>query len=169
MGKSICYGLGMARKPRIEFEGALYHVITRGNQRQQIFNATEDYERYLKILEDYKLRYDFLIYAYILMENHVHLLMETKEVPLSKILQGINQRYTMYFNRRYATVGHLFQGRYKAMLCERDSYLLSLVQYIHMNPVRLGRAKSPAAYPWSSHSLISGRQGVEGSRTANPY
>jgi len=147
----------MARKPRIEFEGALYHVITRGNQRQQIFKVTEDYERYLKILGDYKARYDFVLYAYVLMENHVHLLIETKEVPLSKILQGVNQSYTMYFNRRYSTVGHLFQGRYKAMLCDKDSYLLSLVKYIHMNPVRAGRAKSPEAYPWSSHGSYVGR------------
>jgi len=147
----------MARKPRIEFEGALYHVITRGNQRQQIFRGTADNERYLKILDDYKLRYDFLIYAYVLMENHVHLLIETKEAPLSKILQGINQRYTMYFNRRYATVGHLFQGRYKAMLCEKDSYLLSLVKYIHMNPVRAGIAKSPEEYRWSSHPSYIGQ------------
>jgi putative transposase len=147
----------MARKPRIEFEGALYHVITRGNQRQQIFKATEDYERYLKILGHYKARYDFVLYAYVLMENHVHLLIETKEVPLSKILQGVNQSYTMYFNRRYATVGHLFQGRYKAMLCDKDSYLLSLLKYIHMNPVRAGRAKSPEAYPWGSHGSYVGR------------
>ncbi len=147
----------MARKPRIEFEGALYHVITRGNQRQQIFKVTEDYERFLKILGDYKVRYDFVLYAYVLMENHVHLLIETKEVPLSKILQGVNQRYTMYFNRRYGTVGHLFQGRYKALLCDKDSYLLSLVKYIHMNPVRAGSAKSPGAYPWSSHGSYVGR------------
>jgi REP element-mobilizing transposase RayT len=147
----------MARKPRIEFEGALYHVITRGNQRQQIFRATEDYERYLRILWDYKLRYNFVLYAYVLMGNHVHLLIETKEVPLSKVLQGVNQSYTMYFNRRYATVGHLFQGRYKAMLCDKDSYLLSLVKYIHMNPVRAGEAKSPEAYPWSSHGCYIGQ------------
>jgi REP element-mobilizing transposase RayT len=147
----------MARKPRIELEGALYHVITRGNQRQQIFKTTEDYKRYLKILEDYKVRYDFVLYAYVLMGNHVHLLIETKAVPLSKILQGVNQSYTMYFNRRYATVGHLFQGRYKAMLCDKDSYLLSLVKYIHLNPVRAGRAKSPEAYPWGSHGSYVGR------------
>jgi len=147
----------MARKPRIEFEGALYHVISRGNQRQQIFKITEDYERYLKILGDYKARYDFVLYAYVLMGNHVHLLIETKAVPLSKILQGVNQSYTMYFNRRYATVGHLFQGRYKAMLCDKDSYLLSLVKYIHMNPVRAGRAKSPEAYLWSSHGSYIGQ------------
>ena len=150
----------MARKPRIEFEGALYHVITRGNQRQQIFKAKEDYERYLKILEDYKSRYDFLLYAYALMENHVHLLIETNVVPLSKILQGINQRYTMYFNHRYETVGHLFQGRYKAILCDKDSYLLSLVKYIHMNPVRAGRVKTPETYPWSSHRFYIGQPGV---------
>jgi len=141
----------MARKPRIEFEGALYHVITRGNQRQQIFRGTEDYERYLRILGDYKTRYEFVLYAYVLMGNHVHLLMETKEVPLSRILQGINQSYTMYFNRKYATVGHLFQGRYKAILCDRDSYLLSLVKYIHVNPIRAGVVKALEGYPWSSH------------------
>ena len=77
--------------------------------------------------------------------------MEAKQVPLSRILQGINQSYTMYFNRRYATVGHLFQGRYKAILCDRDSYLISLVKYIHMNPMRAGVAKTLEAYPWSSH------------------
>lgn len=147
----------MARKPRIEFEGALYHVITRGNQKQKIFRTTEDNERYLKILEDYKMRYGFLLYAYVLMENHVHLLMETQKTPLSKILQGINQRYTMYFNRRYATVGHLFQGRYKAILCEKDAYLLALVKYIHMNPVRTGSVKSPGDYYWSSHLSYIGR------------
>jgi len=145
----------MARKPRIEFEGALYHVITRGNQRQEIFRGTEDYERYLRILGDYKTRYEFALYAYVLMGNHVHLLMETMEVPLSRILQGINQSYTMYFNRRYSTVGHLFQGRYKAILCDRDSYLLSLVKYIHVNPIRAGVAKTLEVYPWSSHSSYS--------------
>jgi REP element-mobilizing transposase RayT len=154
--------MGMARKPRIEFEGALYHVITRGNQRQPIFKAIGDYQRYLAILEDYKSKYDFLLYAYVLMKNHVHLLMETKQVPLSKILQGINQRYTMYFNRRYGTVGHIFQGRYKAMLCEKDSYLLSLVKYIHLNPVRAEIAKTPETYPWSSHRFYIGQSRGEG-------
>lgn len=152
----------MARKPRIEFEGALYHVITRGNQKQKTFRGAEDYQRYLKILADYKSRYDFLLYGYVLMENHVHLLMETKKVPLSKILQGINQSYTMYFNRRYATVGHLFQGRYKAILCDRDSYLLSLLKYIHMNPIRAGMVKSLEEYRWSSHQCYVGRAGGGG-------
>jgi putative transposase len=141
----------MARKPRIEFEGALYHVITRGNQRQEIFRSSEDYVRYLRILENYKSRYNYVLHAYVLMGNHVHLLIETKEVALSKILQGINQSFTMYFNRKYETVGHLFQGRYKAILCDQDSYLLSLVKYIHANPLLVGVAKTLDEYPWSSH------------------
>ncbi len=141
----------MARKPRIEFRGALYHVVTRGNQRQQVFRSRNDYERYLKIVGDYKIQYDYFLYAYILMGNHVHLLIETKEKPLSKIIQGINQRYTMYFNKKYGTVGHLFQGRYKAILCEKDAYLLSLVKYIHLNPIRAKVVKSLLEYRWSSH------------------
>jgi hypothetical protein len=91
------------------------------------------------------------------MANHVHLLIEAQTTPLSKILQGVNQRYTMYFNRKYKTVGHLFQGRYKAILCERDSYLLGLVKYIHHNPTRAGVAKTLEAYPWSSHHAYVGR------------
>src|SRR4030042_3446734 len=141
----------MARKPRIEYEGAFYHVIVRGNQRQRIFKDATDYQKYLQILSTYKQRYRFFIYSYMLMSNHVHLLIEVQSNPLSKILQGINQSYTMYFNRRYKTVGHLFQGRYKAILCDRDKYLLQLLKYLHHNPLRARLAESPALYRWSSH------------------
>jgi putative transposase len=96
------------------------------------------------------------------MMNHVHLLIEMRDVPLSKILQGINQSYTMYFNWKYTTVGHLFQGRYKAILCDRDAYLLSLVKYIHANPIRIKRVKSLGMYPWSSHHAYLGAEGVKG-------
>jgi len=99
----------MARKPRIEFEGGFYHVITRGNQRQKVFLDERDFLKYLEFLSDYKDRYGFWIYAYVLMSTHVHLLIETGHVPLSKILQGINQRFTMYFNWRY---GFSFPGCY---------------------------------------------------------
>ncbi len=143
----------MARKPRIEFEGAFYHVITRGNQRQKIFRDEEDYGKYLELLARYKNLYKYRLYAYVLMGNHVHLLVETGKTLLSKILQGINQSYTGRFNRKYGTVGHLFQGRYKAILCDRDSYLLSLVKYIHLNPVRARLVKTPQEYRWSSHRL----------------
>jgi len=141
----------MARKPRIEFEGGFYHVITRGNQRQKVFLEEKDFLKYLEFLSDYKDRYGFWIYAYVLMRTHVHLLIETGQVPLSKILQGINQRFTMYFNWRYGTVGHLFQGRYKAILCDKDTYLFSLVKYLHCNPVRAGMVRQPEEYRWSSH------------------
>jgi REP element-mobilizing transposase RayT len=141
----------MARKPRIEFEGAFYHVITRGNQRQKVFKDKDDLLKYLEILSNYKIRYKYFLYAYMLMNNHVHLLIETQGIPLSKILQGINQSYTTYFNRKYKTVGHLFQGRYKAILCDRDEYLLSLVKYIHFNPVRSRIVKTLDGYQWSSH------------------
>ncbi len=152
----------MARKPRIEFEGAFYHVITRGNQRQRVFKDRDDYERYLKILGNYKIQYNYVLYAYVLMSNHIHLLIETKEKPLSKILQGINQSYTIYFNKRYGMVGHLFQGRYKAILCEKDAYLLSLVKYIHLNPIRARVVKNLEEYPWSSHRCYVGRVRNEG-------
>jgi len=141
----------MARKPRIEYEGAFYHVITRGNQKQKIFKDPGDYRKFLDILTSYKQRYHFHLYAYILMSNHVHLLIETKDIPLSKILQGVNQRYTMHHNRRYKTVGHLFQGRYKAILCDRDRYLLALVKYIHYNPIRARVIEQLDKYPWSSY------------------
>ena len=147
----------MARKPRIEFEGALYHIITRGNQRQKIFKGNEDFLQYLDILSGYKTKYGYHLYAYVLMNNHVHLLIETQETPLSKILQGINQRYTAYFNKKYNTSGHLFQGRYKAILCDRDKYLLSLVKYMHLNPVRAKMVNNPDEYRWSSHHSYARR------------
>ena len=142
----------MARKPRIEFEGAFYHVIVRGNQRQKIFKDKYDFLKYLEILTNYKKQYKYYLYSYVLMSNHVHLLIETAATPLSKILQGINQSYTIYFNRRYKTIGHLFQGRYKAILCEKDEYLLSLIKYIHFNPVKAGIVKTMDDYKWSSHN-----------------
>lgn len=145
----------MARKPRIEYEGALYHVITRGNQRQTIFEDKTDHDKYLEVLAGYKERYHFHLYAYVLMKNHVHLLIETTDTPLSKILQGINQTYTLYFNRKNKTVGHLFQGRYKAILCDKDEYLLALVKYIHNNPVRAKVVKNLSEYLWSSHQAYA--------------
>ena len=147
----------MARKPRIEFPGAFYHVIIRGNQKQRVFKDPADFQKYLLTLTVYKNRAGLRIYAYVLMNNHVHLLIETGDIPLSKTMQGLNQTYTLYFNRRYRTVGHLFQGRYKAILCDRDAYLLGLVKYIHQNPLRAKIAERLDAYPWSSHHAYTGR------------
>ncbi len=147
----------MPRKPRIEYAGAFYHVITRGNQKQRVFKDAADFQKYLQLLTIYKNRTSCRIFAYILMNNHVHLLIETKDTPLSKFMQGLNQTYTMYYNRRYRTVGHLFQGRYKAILCDREAYLLGLLKYIHLNPLRAKLAESLEVYPWSSHHAYTGK------------
>lgn len=146
----------MARKPRVEFRGAFYHVIARGNHREAIFHDDLDRRRYLARLEQYRLRYGFRIHAYVLMTNHVHLLLETAEAPLSKIMQALQCTYAQYYNRRYETTGHLFQGRYKAILCDRDTYLLELVRYIHLNPARLPIPIDLWSYPWSSHQAYLG-------------
>jgi len=146
----------MARKIRIEFSGALYHVLARGNNKQQIFKDDQDYKAYLKRIERYEKRYKFTLYAFVLMPNHVHFLIEIGIVPLSKIMQGLQQSYTSYFHKKYKTVGHLFQGRYKAILCQRDAYLLELVRYIHLNPVRAAIVTSPEDYLWSSHQVYLG-------------
>jgi REP element-mobilizing transposase RayT len=150
----------MARPLRIEFPGALYHVLGRGNQKQNIFLDDGDRGAYLKRVQRYKDEIGFILYAYVLMPNHVHLLIETNGEPLSKIMQLINLTYTQYFNKKYNKVGHLFQGRYKAFLCDRDEYLLSLVRYIHLNPVRAHLVELPHEYPWSSHNEYLNGRGV---------
>ena len=126
----------MARKPRVQFPSAFYHVIARGNQRQDIFLSDEDYKNYLGFAAHYHERYDFTLYAYVLMTNHLHMLIEIGKTNLSKIMQVLQFRYSRYFNDKYGKVGHLFQGRYKAILCQKDAYLLELVRYLHLNPVR---------------------------------
>lgn len=154
----------MARKPRVHIPGALYHVIARGNQRQKVFRSASDCSHYLELLSRYRGRYGFRVYAYVLMPNHIHLLLEVGSIPLSKVMQGLHQAYTLYFNHKYRLVGHLFQGRYKALICDRDSYLLELVRYLHLNPVRSKLVKDPALYTWSSHGLylqkLSGGQNL---------
>ena len=152
----------MARPPRIEYPGALYHVLARGNQRREIFHDDADRTTYLAKLAAYKHRHGFALYAYVLMTNHVHLLIETRDVGLGKIVQGIHQSYTQYYNRRHQTVGHVFQGRYKAFVCARESYLLELVRYIHLNPVRAKLVADPVDYRWSSHRSYLGLEAGAG-------
>jgi putative transposase len=149
----------MARKPRIHFPGALYHVISRGNRRQGIFLDDKDLKMFLACLSAYKGRYPFRLYAYALMKNHLHLLVEVERIPLSRIMQSLLFRYTRYFNKRYGEVGHLFQGRYKAIVCDKDAYLLELVRYIHLNPVRAKIAKRPEDYAWTGHLRYVGKGG----------
>lgn len=141
----------MARRPRPLAPGLLYHVIARGNHRQKTFFDQSDYHAYLDRLAKYCQQHQVRLYAYCLMPNHVHLLVETGAVPLSKFMQSLQQSYTQAFNRRHRKVGHLFQGRYHAIVCEKDRYLLALVRYIHLNPVRAGLVRQPDRYAYSGH------------------
>ena len=140
----------MARPLRVEISGGLYHVIARGNERKDIFRDDGDRLRYLDRLAHYREKFSFALLAYCLMDNHVHLAIETGEVPLSRIMAGLQSSYTQYFNRRHGRVGHLFQGRYKALLVEKDLYALALLRYIHENPSKAGVVAKPGHYRWSS-------------------
>jgi REP-associated tyrosine transposase len=141
----------MARRPRLFAPGLLYHVIARGNQRQPTFLDDADYRAYLRRLALYRERYDVTLHAYCLMPNHVHLLARTGVTPLAKFMQGLQQSYTQRFNRIHEKVGHVFQGRYRAIVCDSDEYLLTLVRYIHSNPVRAGLTTEARAYRYSGH------------------
>lgn len=141
----------MARKARVEVAGGLYHVITRGNNRQTIFNCSDDYRKFLSLLEVQKYKLPYFLYAYCLMSNHVHLLIERQADSIGRIMHRVLSGYSQYYNRRYRKVGHLLQGRHKAILCESERYLAELVRYIHLNPVRAAMVSRPEAYEYSSH------------------
>ncbi len=140
----------MGRPLRIEYPGALYHITSRGNERKPIFHEDSDRARFLRILEDYHDRYGILIHSHVLMDNHYHLILETPRGNLLKVMHGLNGGYTGYFNRKYGRSGHLFQGRYKGILVEKEAYLLELSRYVHLNPVRARIVNDPSEYPWSS-------------------
>lgn len=146
----------MARPLRIEFPGALYHVTVRGNARQDIFLDDEDRQRFLGVLERAVSRFHLLLHAYCLMNNHFHLVVETPEANLSKAMRQINGVYTQAFNRRHGRVGHVLQGRFKAIVVDRDSYLLELCRYVVLNPVRARSTRQPDTYPWSSYRATAG-------------
>lgn len=147
----------MARQPRIDFPGGLYHVISRGIERRRLFVDDADRNRYLGLLEKSVARFGCRLYAYCLMDNHVHLAIEVGKRPLSAIMRSINTAYAGYFNLRHRRSGYLFQGRYKAFLVDQEAYLLSLIRYIHENPVAAGLAPSAEGYRWSSHQSYLGR------------
>ena len=147
----------MARKPRIHVDGALYHVMLRGNGGQPIFLSDDDRAAFEDLVAEGVSRFGHRIHAYCWMENHVHLAIQVADTPLSKIMQNLAFRYTRYINRREQRIGHLFQGRYKALLVDADSYLLELVRYIHLNPVRAKLVADPANYAWSGHLAYLGK------------
>ena len=148
----------MARPLRITYPGAFYHVTSRGNERKEIFKNKRDREKFLEYLESATQRYDAVIHVYCLMDNHYHILLETPSGNLPQIMRHINGAYTTYFNVKRNRSGHLFQGRYKAILVAIDEYAKELSRYIHLNPVRANMVNTPEAYAWSSYPFYIGKQ-----------
>src|SRR6266511_5754104 len=141
----------MARPLRIEYPGALYHVTSRGDRQEAIFEDDQDRTAFLNVLSEVVSRFRWRCHAYCLMGNHYHLMIETPEANLTKGMRHLNGVFTQWSNRRHKRGGHLFQGRYKAILVDRDSYFLELARYIVLNPVRAGMVKHPRLWAWSSY------------------
>jgi putative transposase len=149
----------MARPWRIEFEGALYHVLSRGNGQQDIFYEDQDRHQFIKTVGEMSERFEVDIFAYALMGNHYHLLLKTNRANLSKCMQWLGVTYTRRFNLRHSRSGHLFQGRFKSIIVQNDAYLLGLSCYIHRNPLRAGIVNRLVDYRWSSYrSYAYGRR-----------
>jgi REP element-mobilizing transposase RayT len=149
----------MARPLRIEFPGAVYHVTSRGNARQPVYLDEGDRKDFLELLTEVNQRYNWRCHAYCLMGNHYHLLIETVEGQLSCGMRQLNGVYTQRFNRKHQRIGHLFQGRYKAVLVQRGSHLLEAARYVVLNPVRAHMVKHPGEWPWSSYLATAGLAG----------
>jgi len=150
----------MARPLRLEYEGAVYHVTSHGNAQEDIFLDDRDRARFLEILGDVVTRYGWICHAYCLMTNHYHLLIETPGANLSRGMQLLNGVYTQCFNRQHGQAGHLLQGRFKAILVEKESHLLELARYIVLNPVRAKMVRSVRDWPWSSYRATSGHANI---------
>ncbi len=147
----------MSRPLRIEFPGALYHVTSRGNRREDIFADDTDRARLLAVVAQGSMRFDAKLLAYCLMGNHYHFVMHTRQGNLSALMRHINGGYTQAFNRRHGKVGHLFQGRFKAILADREAYLLEVCRYVDLNPVRAQMVAGPGDWPWSSYRAHVGQ------------
>lgn len=148
----------MPRIARIKEENAIYHVMSRGNNREPILSSEEDKIRYLETLKRYKERYQIQIYAYCVMDNHVHVIIDSNGQDISKIVHGINVSYAQYINRKYKRCGHIFQDRFKSEIIDNDEYMLTASQYIHDNPVRAGMTKTAKEYKWSSIGIYGGEK-----------
>lgn len=147
----------MARPLRIEFPGGLYHVTSRGDRREEIYLDDADRMNWLTLFGHVCKRFNWVCHAYCLMDNHYHIVVETAEGNLSKGMRQLNGVYTQTFNRAHNRVGHVYQGRYKAILVEKESYLLELSRYVVLNPVRSDRVKDVEQWPWSSYSAMIGK------------
>jgi REP element-mobilizing transposase RayT len=145
----------MSRAWRIEYEGALYHLLSRGNERSDIFIDDYDRKGFLDAIEQMSERFEIDVFAYVLMSNHYHVLLRTRRANLKKAMHWFGTTYTQRFNRRHFRSGHLFQGRYKSIIVQNDAYLLQLSYYIHRNPLRAGIVKRLADYRWSSYKVYA--------------
>ena len=148
----------MARPLRVEYPGAHYHVINRGNAGEDIFISERDKEKFLDYLEKAVERYGIIIHAYCLLTNHYHLLIETPLPNLSQAIKWINVSYATYFNRKRNRRGHLFQGRFKSIIVDADEYLKPLSRYIHLNPIRAKMVEKLDSYHWSSYLVYIGKR-----------
>jgi putative transposase len=158
----------MARPLRIQYPSAVYHITCRGNDRKNIFSDNTDRNKMIEILAESAKTYKVKLFSYVLMDNHFHLLMETQNGNLSEFMRQFNIRYTGYYNRRHKRIGHLYQGRYKSILVDKEAYLSVLSRYIHLNPVKVKgmlklpideRIKKLKGYPWSSlHGYLNGKR-----------
>lgn len=148
----------MTRPLRIEYAGAVYHVTSRGNERKPVFKSDQDRLNFLNTLQHVNKRYNWICHAYCLMDNHYHLLIETPDGNLALGMRQLNGVYTQLFNRSHGRNGHLFQGRYKSILIQKDSHLLEVCRYVVLNPVRAKRVEAPEAWKWSSYRATAGRE-----------
>ncbi|GBD97993.1 MAG TPA: addiction module toxin RelE [Nitrospirae bacterium] len=148
----------MARPLRIEYEGAVYHITSRGNAGEGIFRDEEDRKNMLATIKKVRDRYKWLCHAYCLMDNHYHLIIETPEGNLSEGMRQLNGVYTQMFNKKHKRAGHIFQGRYKAILIQKESHLLEVCRYVVLNPVRAGIVRKPDEWKWSSYRGTAGQR-----------
>ena len=154
---SILYAVAMARPLRLEYPGALYHVTARGNARADIYLDDADRALFLDVYARVARRFNWVCHAYCLMSNHYHFVLETPDANLSKGMRQLNGVYTQRFNRRHGWTGHVLQGRFTAILVERESYLLELCRYVVLNPVRARMVRSAREWPWSSYRATAGQ------------
>lgn len=143
----------MGRKPRFDYPGGVYHLIQRGNNRGYIFDDVEDKQFLISLLDEYSQKLGFELYGYVIMSNHYHLIVKLSDAPLMTIMHRINNKFSKYFNKKYKRTGHVFENRYKGILVIDDKYLLSLLRYVHQNPVVAKMCKNIKDYPWSSDKL----------------
>ena len=149
-------GIGIARKLRTWYPGAIYHLMERGVRRQEIFQDDFDKLIFMEILRDELEKKGCKLYAYCLMTNHFHFLLETGDIEIGKFMKALACKYAMQYNHRYSLKGHVFEGRHKSCLVETDEYFLQTSRYIHLNPVKAKMVAHPEDYPWSSYRVILG-------------